>query len=231
MTQRNSGRSFFATLPGIFTGLASLIGAVSALYVALHQKPRLQADATELPNEIVAADSASDKVQGMPNTQRETAEGSTQRAQPARETKRDPRRLAASQAAVDPRRVVDATDVKRASAVPDGIQGAWHFTEEWDHETSLCDVGGVYEFEQKGSEFGGQYSQASDCAGSTFGIVTDGEILGYDVAFVVPADDVICVYEGTVSGWPANRIDGTAVCGDGVNYVTGQWSARRDAGR
>ena len=61
--------------------------------------------------------------------------------------------------------------------------------------------------------------------------MTNGEISGYDVSFVVPADDVICVYEGTVSGWPANRIDGTAVCGDGENFVVGQWSATRDQGR
>ena len=232
MTQRNSGRSFFATLPGMFTGLASLIGAVSALYVALDRNRGSQAEATRLSSEIIETNDTSDQMQGVGIKQPEALEGSNQRAQPARDTKRDPRKLAASEPDVDPRRrVVDATDVKRASPVPDGIQGAWRFTEEWDHETSLCDVGGVYEFEQKGSEFGGQYSQESDCAGNAFGFVTDGEILGYDVSFVVLADEVICVYEGTVSGWPAHRIDGTAVCGDGVNYVTGQWSAWRDMGR
>ena len=228
MTQRNGGRSFFATLPGMFTGLASLIGAVSALFVALHQKSPARSDESQPSSHIVAANASSGQPQGTRNQKPATQEGSTQRAQPASDTRRDPRRSVASQPAVEPRRFVDANDVKRASSAPDGIQGVWRFSEEWDHETSLCDVGGVYEFEQMGSEFGGQYSQASECAGNTFGIVTNGEISGYDVSFVVPADDVICVYEGTVSGWPANRIDGTAVCGDGENFVMGQWSAFRD---
>lgn len=229
MTQRNSGRSFFATLPGMFTGLASLIGAISALYVALYQGPR--SAESQPPGDIVAIDASAGKVQDTRTDTPKTLEGSAQRAQPARETKQDPRRLVASQSADDPRWVVDATDVKQAPAAAHGIAGAWRFSEAWDHETSICDVGGVYQFEQIGSEFGGQYSQASECAGSTIGIVTDGEISGYDVSFVVPADNVTCVYEGALSGRPANRMEGTAVCGDGENFVMGHWSAYRDIGR
>lgn len=229
MTQRNSGRSFFSTLPGMFTGLASLIGAISALYVALYQNPR--SEGSQPPSDIIAIDASPEKVQDARTDTPETLEGSAQKAQPARETKQEPRRLVASQSADDPRWVVDVTDVKRAPAAADGIAGAWRFSEEWDYETSICGVGGVYEFEQIGSEFGGQYSQESECAGNTIGIVTEGAISGYDVRFVVPTDEVICVYEGTLSGRPTNRMEGTAVCGDGENFVMGHWSAYRDIGR
>ena len=223
MTHSNSGRSFFATLPGIFTGLASLIGAVSALYVALHQNPANQPnEAHELvdtPSQPARPAALNVVVPGPPNTIRDNGEDDDPKSSGTGVTK---------EVSSEPERIPAA---RPSSPSARTVGGSWQFAEAWDHDTGTCEVGGVYQLEQQGDGFAGTYSQESDCGGSTRGVVSDGAIVGNDVSFVVPSGNVICVYEGVVAGWPAHRMEGSAICGDGLNYVTGEWYAYRETGR
>jgi len=99
-----------------------------------------------------------------------------------------------------------------------------------------CTASGNLAITQSGSNFSGTVSGSTETcaspAGSTSGnldgAIAGGQINGTSISF---NDNGGCIYTGTMSGNPVNRVGGNVTCSiplQGTNYpFTGSWSVTR----
>ena len=123
------------------------------------------------------------------------------------------------------------------TAVPD-ISGTWTVGASVSNAglQVTCSLQGTATVQQSGSNFTGNFTgSTTTCtgpggtvAGNADGPITGGQIVGSTVSY---NDGQGCAYTGTVTGTPANRIQGSATCQlavAGQTYTfTGTWTAGR----
>lgn len=117
------------------------------------------------------------------------------------------------------------------------IAGNWTLTANYNNAQSqtTCTLNGSASIAQSGTTFTGQVSGSviactnpgGTTSGSGDGPITGGQINGNTVSY----SDGECTYTGTVSGSPANRVQGDVNCNvavGGTTYpFTGTWQISR----
>lgn len=124
-----------------------------------------------------------------------------------------------------------------APSGPVSIGGIWSLSANISNQplATSCQASGTITVNQSGTSFSGTTTGTTVCTGpggtqtgSAAGTVSGGQISGSSISFI---DDSGCNYQGTVSGNPANRVQGSVTCTLAINgtayQFTGTWQASR----
>jgi hypothetical protein len=117
------------------------------------------------------------------------------------------------------------------------VNGNWTLAATYNSAQlqTTCTLNGSVSIAQTGTTFTGQVSgSVASCtgpggttSGSGDGPITGGQISGNTLSY----SDVECTYTGTISGSPANRVDGSVSCNVAIGGTTypfnGTWQISR----
>lgn len=114
---------------------------------------------------------------------------------------------------------------------PANIAGSWTLSVN----LTSCTARAAVVLQQSGANFSGSQAGTETCPpfgdASIDGPIISGAVAGASVSFAgaLPFDGAGCVYTGTATGSPANRMSGPVTCFDSSanSVATGAWEASR----